>query len=435
MNEFVFNLQQFLHLLIILIPIAAIGVWRWMTWTVKQIISDIYHDPVASDRVADWKVGTALTVKGEPPRTFRKLLRSCLCERIDQICVVFDADESKNIALYEAFAKRYAGQIDARYEITRAKGKRAGLAQAIAMCDGTHLTLLMDSDTILGTGVKQAVLEAFAEERVGGVSVAQRVYKPRNWVQKQFDLMLTLRYEQEIAGQAVGGRISCLSGRCSAYLTEPLKEVAPGLLDEVWAGIRKTGGGDDKFLTTRIHDLGYRTILVRDVFVYTRAEESFKTFLKQRLRWTRNSWFSDLRALFTRRWMWSSPILLFYTLDRMLSSFTILLAPLFFIYAVLTGNLSIMMALMIWWAVSRTVKASGYLLRTGYFEIVPVYIITSFIVGFLKIHALITLGERSWMTRGSNRQSLMAHASWAITAIVCIGIGFVAWWLAHMQGF
>jgi cellulose synthase/poly-beta-1,6-N-acetylglucosamine synthase-like glycosyltransferase len=154
------------------------------------------------------------------------------------------------------------------------------LAEAIAMVQDVDIIMAMDSDTQLGKGVKQAILAAFGDPHVGGVTVAQRVYQPVNWVHHIFDLLLFLRYRQDIPGQAFGGRISCLSGRCSAYLTRPLKEVAPDLLTESWAGIHKTGGGEDKLLTTRIHDKGYHTILVRNVRVYTRSEHELRKFLK-----------------------------------------------------------------------------------------------------------------------------------------------------------
>jgi cellulose synthase/poly-beta-1,6-N-acetylglucosamine synthase-like glycosyltransferase len=354
---------------------------------------------------------------------FALLLKSLIQENIDQVCVVFDRGETENIQLFKRFAEEYQGQIDARFSITTKPGKRAGLAEAIAMTADVDIIMAMDSDTQLGNGVKQAILAAFGDPRIGGVTIAQRVYQPKNWVHQIFDLLLFLRYWHDISGQALGGRISCLSGRCSAYLAQPLKEVAPDLLTESWAGIRKTGGGDDKLLTTRIHDKNYYTTLVRNVFVYTRSEHELLKFLKQRLRWGRNSWFSDLRALFTRRWMWQSPILLFYTLDRMVSSFTIMLSPWLMIYFIVTLNWEGILLILLWWLVSRTIKTLPYLLQTHRFHILPLYIAMTFVLGAVNIHALVTMGESSWMSRGASGQKLQSTAMMAITFMILLGLG------------
>ena len=45
-----------------------------------------------------------------------------------------------------------------------------------------------------------------------------------------------------------------------------------------------------------------------------------KSFLKQRLRWTRNSWRADSRA-FQRGWIFRHPALAFFNLDRFVQTF------------------------------------------------------------------------------------------------------------------
>jgi len=162
------------------------------------------------------------------------------------------------MALTGAFAKEHAGEIDIRFEPTTEKGKRKGLHRAIEMVEGMDIIICMDSDTILGDGVKQSILETFSKPGVGGVTVKQRVYKPEHLMHYMFDIRLVSRYNLEAPGQALGGYVSCLSGRCSAYLAGPLKEIKKNLVNEQWLGIRKTGGGEDKCLTTFLQDAGYR---------------------------------------------------------------------------------------------------------------------------------------------------------------------------------
>ena len=402
--QFIDISKEFLWEFVLLLPIGLIGLWRWSMWLVKSILSSRWRDALPSERTKDWKVGVALTVKGEPVDTFEQLLQHLVAEKIDQACIVFDYREEENMRRTQEFALNQIDQIDIRIKSTDKKGKREGLSQAIAMSEGMNIIMCMDSDTLLGEGVKESVKAAFANSKVGGVAVGQRCHQPENWVQHLFDIRLVLRYAHDIPGQALGGRITCLSGRCSAYLAEPLQKIAPGLLTEEWGGIRKTGGGDDKYLTTALHDLGYLSVVVKNAWVYTRSEKSLKVYISQSLRWARNSWFSDIRALVSRWWMRKSPILLFYTLDRMVSTFTILLGIWFLIFALWHQQFVIAIVLVIWWHISRIVKGWSYFKETNrYFMIIP-YTFMSFFIGILKVHALITLYEGSWLTRGASAQ-------------------------------
>ncbi|MEM7797585.1 MAG: glycosyltransferase [Chloroflexota bacterium] len=432
------NLIDFLTETSILIPVGLIGLWRWTAWLIKRSLSALWRDSDQSERTKDWKVGVALTVKGEPTETFQQVLECLAAEGIDQVCIVFDFKEHGNILSAYRFIKRYRKQIDVRIAETNKKGKRNGLSQAIGMCEGVDVIMCMDSDTLLGEGVKEAVLAAFANPRVGGVAVGQRCYRPKSWVEHLFDIRLVVRYAQDIPGQALGGRITCLSGRCSAYLAEPLQKVAPGLLSEKWAGIAKTGGGDDKFLTTAIHDEGYLTVATRKAWVYTRPEPSFKTYVSQSLRWARNSWFSDLRALLSRSWIYKSPVLLFYTVDRMVSSFTILVGIWFMAFAIYQQQWLAAGILLIWWHVSRIIKGWTYFSETKRFFMIVPYTFMSFFIGILKIHALVTLYEGSWLTRGATsqaklRKQVLDGFSKLGTAVVIGSIGLAIYALLISQ--
>lgn len=432
-----FESSQFAIVIIQLIPIGVFGLIRYLTWAFRRLLSSQWRDIKAKGPLSYHTVGAAVTVKGEPVETFREALNALLREKIDQVCIVFDANEKDNIAMTRQFAQDHAGEIDIREAITTKKGKRNGLSQAIKMVDGMDIIMCMDSDTLLSQGVKQAILETFSNPSVGGVAVAQRVYRPHKLVHYLFDIRLKLRYLEDVPGQAVGGRISCLSGRCSAYLAEPLQKVAPGLLEESWLGIRKTGGGDDKYLTTAIHDLGYKTVAITDKTVYTRPQDSAKVYFNQSLRWARNSWFSDLRALFTRKWMWKSPILLFYTVDRIIGSFTVLLSLWYMVLLLATQAWGAALVLFIWWNVTRAIKIWPYLWETKKFHLLFPYLLMTLVLAWLKIHALITLWESGWLTRGAKQaQALVKRALnftySSVTTSVILALGGVVLLVNHV---
>jgi cellulose synthase/poly-beta-1,6-N-acetylglucosamine synthase-like glycosyltransferase len=419
-------IAEFFREIILFVPVGLIGVWRWSIWAIKRHFSSRWHDVPLSERTKNWKVGVVLTVKGEPPETFVKMLLRLVDEKIDQVCIVFDYREEENIELTQAFAAVYKDVIDVRFECTDKKGKRSGLSQAIAMSEGMHIIMCMDSDTLLGDGVKDAVRAAFTDPLIGGVAVGQRCHKPKSWVEHLFDIRLVVRYAQDIPGQAWGGRVTCLSGRCAAYLGSALKKIGPGLLTEEWAGIKKTGGGDDKYLTTALHDLGYHTSTVRNAWVYTRPEPSLKVYISQSLRWARNSWFSDFRALFSREWMRQTPVLMFYTIDRMISTFTILLSIWYLAFALYYQQWLVALILVVWWHVGRIIKAWPYFHETKRFYMIVPYTFMSFVLGILQIHALITLNEGSWLTRGASASAQMLRKTitnyftkFVTTSIVC----------------
>lgn len=398
-------LEQIVAVLRDLVPLGAIGLIRHVAWLIKLVLSALWRDIRATGPLPYTKVGVAATIKGEPPSTFILVLESLLAEKIDQVCLTFDKGETALMELTDRFAEAHKGEIDIRWKIVYEKGKRKGLKAAIEMVEGMDIIVCMDSDTIFGKGVKESIMHAFSKPGIGGVTVAQRAYKPHKLMHYLFDIRLKLRYVQDIPGQALTGHISCLSGRCSAYLAGPLQEISRNLTTEEWLGIKKTGGGEDKCLTTFLMDAGYKCAVVVNSTVYTRPEASLKVYFSQSLRWARNSWFSDLRAIFTRRpWMVRDPILMFYTLDRMMSTFTLIWAAWYMCLLLLTHRWHAAAFLFAWWMISRAIKTAPWLIETRKFWVVLPYAFITFWLSFLKVHALVTLWETGWLTRETGKK-------------------------------
>lgn len=411
--------------LVVLLPFGAIGLYRWCAWLIKVYLSSRYSQPQGDGSTLGWNIAAALTLKGESPAVFKRLLESLIRERIDQVYVVFDAVEAENITLFEEFSRYYSGQIIARYQTTTKKGKRKGLKKAILMVENADVIVAMDSDTILGENFRKPVLDCFCDPQIGGVAIKQRILDPQKLVDHLFDLTLFVRFLHDIKGQALGGRVSVLSGRCSAYRAAVLQQIVEGLDEESWLGIKKTGGGEDKCLTTALYDAGYKTAMALDTMVWTRPEGNWGIHVKQRLRWARNSWFSDLRAIFTRGWMWRSPILMFYTTDRIISAFTLMFAPWFLIYSLVNGLYLAFAIQVVWWLSSRLLKAWEYFADTHRYWVLPFYVLSTFYFGTLKVHALVTIGETSWATRGAGNQRLFSRFSWLVTLSLIFMLGLL----------
>ena len=95
--------------------------------------------------------------------------------------------------------------------------------------------------------------------------------------------------------------------------------------------------GDDKRLTTLILERGYLTYMQRSAEVWSTFPTTWQVFFKQRLRWARNTWRSDLRALGSR-WVYRHPFLAFTMMDKAISSFTLLVGPAFLAYSIAVRN-------------------------------------------------------------------------------------------------
>jgi hyaluronan synthase len=121
--------------------------------------------------------------------------------------------------------------------------------------------------------------------------------------------------------------------------------------------------------------------------------------VKQRIRWSRNSFRSDLRALW-QGWVWRHPYLALMLIDKTIAPFTLLLGPLVLGLALVLGNWPLALALVVWWHVSRAVKIWPHLRRQPRdWLILPVFIAVTYYMSLVKAYALVTINEHKWLTR------------------------------------
>src|SRR4030095_3547466 len=88
----------------------------------------------------------------------------------------------------------------------------------------------------------------------------------------------------------------------------------------------------------------------------------WRIFFRQRLRWARNTWRSDLRAL-ARPWARRKPFLAYTMVDKAVSSFTLLLSPTVIVVAAARRVWFFVACLGTWWWVSRSAKVLPHLRR------------------------------------------------------------------------
>jgi hyaluronan synthase len=188
------------------------------------------------------------------------------------------------------------------------------------------------------------------------------------------------------------------------------------MLNEKFWG-RQCISGEDKRLTYLVQGNGYKTAYQDNVEVTTFCETSLLNLLKQKIRWTRNSWRADLRAL-TQRWLWRRPVLAFYLLEKSISAFTILVSPIVFGIALYTGNLILAGSIIIWWMISRFLKSLPYLQKNPRdLWMVPLFVVLGFVLGLLKIYALMTMNRQGWLTRQASTRTVPAAQSRVVATL------------------
>jgi cellulose synthase/poly-beta-1,6-N-acetylglucosamine synthase-like glycosyltransferase len=157
--------------------------------------------------------------------------------------------------------------------------------------------------------------------------------------------------------------------------------------------------GDDKRLTTLILERGYLSYMQRSAEVWSTFPTTWKIFFKQRLRWARNTWRSDLRAL-GNRWVYRHPFLAFTMMDKAISSFTLLLGPTFLGYAITQQKWAFVVVLVAWWQISRSAKLLPHLRRRpSSFFFVLGYVVVSWVMALIKLYALFSIRKQRWLTR------------------------------------
>jgi hyaluronan synthase len=371
----------------VLIPLGLIGFVRWVSWLVRRVPAALYT-PYESDH--DSPITVVTPVYQEDPAILRAAIESWLANDVDAIICVIDATDT--------VSQSVAAEYPVSVIVTDVPGKRDALRLGWEHAS-TPIVALVDSDTIWARDVRREVLKPFADPTIGGVGTRQNVYNPENLWQHINDMFLDYRYFDEIASQTrVGRAVSCLSGRTAVYRRDLLLQISSDFMNERFMGL-PCNSGEDKRLTSLTLKSGHRTYMQRSARVWSTFPKKTTTFYKQRLRWSRNTWRSDLRALFSG-WIFRHKFLTFTTIDKALGGFTLMISPVFMVIALSGANYALAGALGVWWWISRAAKHLPHLHRKpSHFFIIPIFVLVSFTVALTKLYALVTIRKQRWLTR------------------------------------
>ena len=391
-SDIIFYLREYLIRYPLLFPLGIIGIWRWTVWIIKEIIGLNYRAQMGDYEVS---ISVVTPVYNEDPNIFQAALNSWKKNRPDEIIAVIDYTDERCISIFKKFTKTYK---NTKLIITRVPGKRPALALGIKRAKN-EIVALVDSDTIWAEDVIKNALPPFHDPKVAGVGTYQSVLNPKTFAQKIFDIQLDLRYRVEYPFLAASGdALICLSGRTAFYKRSVIVPMLPDLVNETFLG-KPVISGDDKRLTYLVLAAGWKVRYQSSSHVYTPGMKDLKSYLAQRLRWSRNALRADIRAVL-EGWPTRHPALLFFQIDKFFQSIVVILSPIYFFVSLFSGLWVIAAIIFVWWFVSRTIKMYPHLSRRPEdITLVPGFVLYSFLTGFVKIYAFFTLNTQGWITR------------------------------------
>jgi N-acetylglucosaminyltransferase len=380
-----------------LIPLGFVGLISWSVWILRFTLSRVYR-PVPPGFTAP--VSVVIPAFREDPGILDRCLDSWLAENPAEVIVVPDIGDHEVISRL-----RQRGGTDPRLVLAPMQhtGKRSALGAGIRRASG-EILVLADSDTSWEPGLLTAVLAPFGDPAVGGVGTRQNVYLPGTSAWRRVaDWLIDVRYLDYVRAQSRAGAVACLSGRTVAYRRSAVLPVLEHLEDEFFLG-RRCVAGDDGRLTWLVLGSGYKTVYQSTARALSMFPDTGRAFLKQRLRWSRNSYRCYLTAIW-KGWLWHQPFIC------QLSVLQVMLTPVTMAFAVaylgawaLHRQLYVAVAAVGWLLAARALRGVSHLRRTpGDIWILPLVALMVIIVALpLKLYAFATMNTHGWLTRRSD---------------------------------
>jgi cellulose synthase/poly-beta-1,6-N-acetylglucosamine synthase-like glycosyltransferase len=176
------------------------------------------------------------------------------------------------------------------------------------------------------------------------------------------------------------------------------------LEDEFFLG-RRCVAGDDGRLTWLVLASGYKTVYQSNARAYSMFPDTGRAFLKQRLRWSRNSYRCYLTAMW-KGWLWRQPFICqLSVLQVMLTPLTMGLAMTYLVAWLLHPGLIVPAIAVCWLLLGRSVRGISHLRRKpSDIWVLPLVAVMTIVVALpVKSYAFLTMNVHGWLTRSSDQ--------------------------------
>jgi cellulose synthase/poly-beta-1,6-N-acetylglucosamine synthase-like glycosyltransferase len=391
------NIVQWWNLRHVL-PIGVVGIISWSVWLTRFSLSRLYRPTPDGFTTTTSAVIPAFR---EDPDILDRCLDSWLAEGPTEIIVVPDVGDHEVIRRLQRRAQSEPSLVVLPIVHT---GKRSALGAGIRQARGEILVLAV-SDTSWEPGLLRAVQAPFADRKVGGVGTRQNAYLANTSVWRRVaDWMIDVRYLDYVRAQSRAGAVACLSGRTVAYRRSVVMPVLEHLEDEFFLG-RRCISGDDGRLTWLVLASGYKTVYQSNARAMSMFPDAGRAFLKQRLRWSRNSYRCYLTAMW-KGWFWHQPFICqLSVLQVMLTPLTMGLAMIYLAGWLLHPGPVVPIIAIGWLLLGRCVRGISHLRqKPGDIWVLPLVAVMTIVVALpVKTYAFLTMNVHGWLTRSSDQ--------------------------------
>jgi hyaluronan synthase len=212
--------------------------------------------------------------------------------------------------------------------------------------------------------------------------------------------MIDVRYIDYVPSQGRSGAVACLSGRTAAYRRSALMPVLGHMEHEFFLG-RQCISGDDGRLTWLILAAGYKTVHQSTARTLSMFPDSPWPFLKQRLRWSRNSYRCYLTAIW-KGWLWRRPLITQLTvLQFMLTPLTMGIALVYLVNWFFHPQQYVATIALAWLLMGRGIRGLSHLReQPADILVLPLLaLVVIFIALPVKLFAILTMNRQGWLTR------------------------------------
>jgi N-acetylglucosaminyltransferase len=389
------DLWRFLEHLSYLGPLGLVGIISWTVWLGRWLLSRRYR-PV----VNDYRTTTSVVVPvyREDPEVLMRCLQTWLEEDPTEVILVVDVGDQGVLDAVKKVKNKRLNVIAFRHE-----GKRSALAVGIRAAKHDIL-VLTDSDTSWEPGLLAAVQMPFVDPKVAGVGTRQRVYMRSTSIWRIVaDWMVNVRYLDFVPAMGRAGGVACLSGRTAAYRRAVVAEVLPQLEHEYFLG-KLCVAGDDGRLTWLVLGRGYKTVHQGNARALSMFPDTFRAFVKQRIRWSRNSYRCYLTAIY-KGWLWHQPFVTQITVLQILATPLSMAGAMAFLALSVIGSHWSFVALGLGWLLGgRAIRGISHL-REHPRDIVyvPLIVVATILVALpIKTYAFVTMNRHGWLTRSAD---------------------------------
>jgi len=377
-------------------PIAIAGVIVWSLWLYRFILSRRAH-PI----VSDFATTTSVVVPSfhEDPEILLRCLHTWLRENPTEVIVVLDVAD---VDTYDRLAA--VGDPRVRPILFQHAGKRSALGAGIRLASA-EILVMTDSDTSWTPGLLRNVQMPFADPVVGGVSTQQNVYQRSTSVWRRVaDWLVNLRYYDYVPAMGRVGAVPCISGRTAVYRRSAVLPVLDDLENEFFLG-KRCISGDDGRLTWLVIAAGWQTVHQSSARALSMFPASFGAFVKQRVRWSRNSYRCYLTAA-AKGWLWRVPFVTKITvLQILITPLTMGLSMFYLLFNRLDFTAVGIAAATGWLLLGRGIRGSSNLRRNpGDILLLPLVAVVVVLIALpIKAYALVTMNKQGWLTRHADQ--------------------------------